>query len=102
MRINVYMKGRNESYDAKGIFDGSNMIVLKGSKIKDAHFKERIRISEEIRNNPKLVKDNIVLEDITFASPSTAANFVADTVCNGLRNWRTMEGITLKNYINNK
>ena len=50
MRINVYMKGRNESYDAKGIFDGSNMIVLKGSKIKDAHFKERIRISEEIRN----------------------------------------------------
>ena len=38
MKLNVYMKGRNGSYDAKGIYTGSTLIVLKGSLIKDKNF----------------------------------------------------------------
>lgn len=102
MKLNVYMKGRNGSYDAQGIYNGSELTVLKGSLIKDKKFANRMNLSSEIRNNNKLVKSNRLLEDITFKSPSTAANFVADAICNGLRYWKTEKGITLSDYLKNK
>ena len=101
MKLNVYMKGRNGSYDAKGIYTGSTLIVLKGSLIKDKNFVNRMDISKEIRKDNKLFKSNRLLEDITLNSPSTAANFVADAICNGLRYWKTEKGLTLKEYLDN-
>ena len=61
---------------------------------------KRPKSSRELRNNSKLIKSNKLLEDITFNSASTAANFVADAVCNGLRYWKTEKGVSLKDYIN--
>ena len=69
------------------------------NKIKDINFSKRMKLSDDIRNNKELVKNNILLKDISFKSPSTAANFVSDAVCNGLRYWRTEKGITLKDYL---
>ncbi len=41
-------------------------------------------------------KNNVVTKDITFKSPSTAANFVCGNSTNGLRRWKTEDGKCIK------
>ena len=43
-----------------------------------------------------VIKNFEFTEDYQFTSPSTAASIVAGRSCNGLVEWKTKEGILLK------
>ena len=93
MELKVYAKGRVRKYDAKGIYDGKGVTVLKGSKISEKVGAKVNPVVEKLRNNPeKVSKDMIVLCDISFRSLSTAANFVSGNISNGFRVWKTEDG----------
>ena len=89
----------NATIVPKGIYFEGKIKVLKGSKIRIRNEKDykRINQSEMYRNNNEYVDKNmIVLKDIIFDSPSTAAQFVADTSRNGLIYWRDKDNKKLK------
>ena len=102
--MKVYIKSKKNNIDAVGDFNINTreLIVLKNSKVSDniAH-SERFRGSKSIerQRNGKL-KDNILLENVLFKSPSTAANFVTGRSTNGLIAWKNKDGKTIKELVN--
>lgn len=73
-------------------------IVLKGSRISPL-VKDSVSVGyKQLRKSSKISEDNILLEDITFATPSGAGEFVIGNTCNGWRNWKNKDGVTLKDF----
>ena len=83
--------------DAKGFYDTSGFTVLKGSRISDKSTDslswrdKRTKLIEEYANN----KNFVINEDITFSSPSKAADFCLGSSSNGWIMWKTERGQTL-------
>lgn len=100
--INVYMKSiRGCEYDAKGFYKDGKLTVLKGSKIrikKENNYK-RNKFVDTVRNDKKYVDNGIVIKDIEFSSPSTAAQFLIDQSINGKNFWRDENRKKLKDLI---
>ena len=71
------------------------------SKI-SARVDEKFRISKEAkkRDDTKIIKNNILVTDVIFKSPSVAAQFVSGSSLNGLKVWKTLDknplGMSLK------
>ena len=98
MRIQVYCKGRSNTFYATGIFDGKGITVKKGSRI-SPYISAKIQpIVLKIRSDKTIVDDKFeLLQDVSFNSSSTAASFVSGTISNGLTRWRDKKtGYTLK------
>ena len=77
-------------------------VVLKGSYISDKELKiipEKIR---QLRTTAKIDENRILQEDLVFSSPSYASSFVVGGNSNGLTEWKTKDGIPLKNIISNE
>ena len=53
---------------------------------------------KKAREAAKIDEKNVLQEDILFRSPSYAAAFVIGGHVNGLTEWKTAEGVPLKNY----
>lgn len=72
--------------------------VLKGSRVSESiSYTQKFRSATTIeKDRTKVVKDGIVVEDISFNSASTAANFVTGSSTNGLIAWKDDKGRTLK------
>ena len=101
MNVIVFAKGRNNSYDATGIFDGQNLTVKKDSVISNTIAAKINPIVSRLRSDKSVVSpEYIVLKDITFSSASTAANFVTGNISNGMRVWKIAPQKNLKNYLN--
>lgn len=94
---------RNNSYAAKAEINlqTRTTIVLKGAKISErislgsfrsAKSVEKLRLSG-------CIKDGVLQYDLSFKSPSTAANFVTGTSTNGMLAWKNEEGKNLKSLI---
>lgn len=98
--MKVYLKRVRNDVSAIGEYNPSDnsLKVLKGSKL-----------STEISSAPKfggkksiskvrdgVIENGILKEDIQFKSPSTAANFVTGSSCNGLISWKDKDGKKLK------
>lgn len=106
MMIELYLKGKqnkNKECNAIGQYDlnTNHLIVKKGSSIAPK-FNENCKFTKSVinsRNNKELVKNNIVLKDIEFKSPSTAAQFVVGSIVNGKNRWLTSQGITLNEFL---
>jgi hypothetical protein len=76
-------------------------VVLKGSRIETIDSES---IPPGIKDNRKkalIDKNGILQEDALFHSPSYAAAFVIGGHANGLTEWKTIDGITLKDIENN-
>lgn len=104
MQIKVYMISKKANYNASAIYEDGKITVIKGSKIRkeNPNFK-RMLILSKYRNDKNIVDgDYILLKDITFNSPSTAAQFVGDSSRNGLIYWRDKDNQKLKSIIKNK
>jgi hypothetical protein len=95
----------NRGASGKGLPSSSGFIVLKNSEISISttnsfpdHFKKmRIRLIEEgviVNKSDKLIFD----QDYEFSSPSTAAAIVEGRSANGMVEWKTDEGLTLKDF----
>ena len=101
--MKLYMKKRNNSYDATAEYDVSakRFVVLKGSRVSDT-----ISASPTFhgtKNIEKLRAENVnncfVQNDIEFRSASTAANFIAGGSTNGLHTWKDENGKKLKEIL---
>ena len=98
----LYMISEKADYKATGIYENGKIRVLKSSKIRQANINtKRVEFVNKIRNDENYVGENLILKkDIVFPSPSTAAQFVADTSRNGLLYWRNAENVKLKDILN--
>lgn len=97
--MKVYLKSRNASYSAVGRWDGSTLVVLKGSVIKAGEagsFRSARQVAKCWNDANCIDQDNIVKKDIAFSSPSTAAQFVTKRSINGWLAWKTNDNICLK------
>lgn len=101
MKVKVYMVSKKADYSANALYEDGKITILKGSKIRkeNPNFK-RMTILDNYRKDRKIVDENyILLKNITFNSPSTAAQFVGDSSRNGLLYWRDENNKKLKDII---
>ena len=98
--MKVYLKRIRTNVDAVGEYNekDNSLVVLKGSVISDTistapKFGGKKSINK-IRNG--VIENNVLKENISFKSPSTAANFVTGSSCNGLISWKTKDGKKIK------
>lgn len=98
--MKVFMKSSRKGYDAKGEYDpkSKTLVVFKGSRVAEfvaesKTFRGSVRVAKLW---DEAVEDCIVKKDMRFNSASTAANFVTGQSSNGLRTWKTEEGIDLR------
>ena len=70
-------------------------VLLKGSKISPRVADNMSIGCRKLRKTSKISEDNILLEDITFQTPSSAGEFVIGSSCDGWRNWKNKDGVTL-------
>jgi len=75
-------------------------VVLKGSHIELNDSDSIPPGIKEARKKAKIDKDGVLLEDVLFKSPSYAACFVIGGHANGLTEWKTDDGRTLKDIEN--
>lgn len=101
MKLNVFMVSKKNYYNATGIYEDGKITVLKGSKIRETNSNfHRMSLLEKYRSDKDVVdKNNILKKDITFNSPSTAAQFVGDSSRNGLIYWRDEENVKLRDLL---
>lgn len=96
--MNIYLKGRSNSYEAFAIWDGDIVIVKKGSAI-NKKIQEGYKFANsviEARNDNEIVSDDFtILKDVKFSSLSTAAQFVTGRSINGKKAWKDHNGILL-------
>ena len=101
--MRLYLKRNKGDISATGEYNLSTkeLVVLKGSKISDnIAYSEKFRGAKTIeRNRSNVVDGCIVLNDISFKSASTAANFVTGSSTNGLTAWKDEAGRKLKDII---
>lgn len=103
--MKVYISSRKKDFYAEGEFNINNreLIIKKGAKVSsEIKYSEKFKGAntiEKLRNGK--IKDNILQEDISFKSPSTAANFVTGRSTNGLITWKDKSGTKLKEIIKN-
>lgn len=71
-------------------------VVLKGSLIEKEDTESLQPNVIERRLKAKIDESGILLEDVLFPSPSFAAAFVIGGKANGLTEWKTKDGVSLK------
>ena len=102
MEVTVYLKSKRNEYYAEAKYDGSVFVVLKGGKVR-TDFSEHIRggnLAKTYRDNPEYVdKQGNILQDCSFTSPSTAAQFVNGTSTNGYKAWKVGAKLSLGEFM---
>ncbi|HPE39248.1 MAG TPA: GIY-YIG nuclease family protein [Bacillota bacterium] len=73
-------------------------VVLAGSQVERIDSQSIPSGIKKAREAAKIDEKNVLQEDILFRSPSYAAAFVIGGHVNGLTEWKTAEGVPLKNY----
>lgn len=101
--MRFYIVNKTKSIDAVGEYneETKEMTVLKGSVLSDTvvstgSFRGTRAI---LKAREGVMKENVLTEDVSFKSPSTAANFVRGSSSNGLICWKDENGKTLKEVI---
>lgn len=100
--MKVYLNNKNKMFDAVGEYNPTTneMKVCKNSVLNDEI--KKFRGTKSIVEKRKLYsKNNILLEDVVFKSPSTAGNFVTGRSTNGWDAWKNEKGLSLKEIIKN-
>ncbi len=90
----VYLNSSKKLYFATAEYDEHGIKLLKGSRIDLSSERSSIKDNmRKLRHNQKIVDaEGVVLEDISFATPSAAAVFVLGYSENGNRCWKTADG----------
>ena len=95
--IQVIMRSTKKGYFAHGVFDGSGLTVLKGSKVCE-DVRSSYRDSQAFTRANYIGADGITLKDLYFKSPSAASNFVCGRSANGWVEWVTPDGRKLGEF----
>lgn len=96
-RKNIYAEGEYN-------IQTKSMKILKGAKVSnDIAHSPTFRGAKSIEKHREgIIKNNTLIEDITFKSSSTAANFVTGRSTNGFDAWKNKDGISLKELMKNE
>lgn len=99
--MKVFLKSMRNRYEAIGEYfpDTRKLIVKAGSKVSENVSEGKFRSTKAVLRlrNSGCLKNGILIGDIEFKSPSTAANFVTGTSTNGMMAWKDSNGNALKN-----
>ena len=84
--------------------DGEKIVVKSGAKINPINaFPQMSQELVALRGDSSVVsEDGILLKDMTFNSPSTAAQFVTGRSVNGYIAWRPNDEMSLKAFLDRK
>lgn len=91
------IKAINFTVNAMGKQTAEGFVVVKGSKISPRVADCVSSGIKKLRKNSKISDENILLEDVLFTSPSSAACFAVGNACNGWKEWKTKDGVELRN-----
>ena len=101
--MKLYLKKISKNILVEGEYDPIKkiFIIFKGAKVSEEvstapHFRGAKKI---LFYRKKYTRNGIVTSDVTFRSPSTAANFITGTSTNGLIAWKSKQGVTLREMI---
>lgn len=97
-----YLLCRNSSAEGRGFVSAGGFTVVKGSRVSDhtvASFETRGKAYWRLRN--KLVEDGVIVErvfirDFEFSAPSAASAVILGRTSNGNVDWKTDQGICLR------
>ena len=89
---------KTSKVDASGKRVSDGFVVLKGSKIALLPTKSCPNWTKQLRTRyqDKIDDSGMLIDDLSFTSPSAAAGFVNYASANGLTSWVTADGRTLK------
>ena len=87
-KVNAQMKRTSTGYK-----------VLAGSEISPLDDNELSANVKKARRAAKIDSNGILLEDVEFPKPSPAATFVLAIPADGNQNWKTRDGVPLKNFL---
>lgn len=90
-----YCRGKGLSYEAQMEVRDGFYILLKGSRINHKQGPSLTKKLSQIRNSPQYIKDYVVVEEIFFTSPSSAAKIVTGRSTNGWTFWSTKDGLLI-------
>lgn len=100
----VFLKRKKSEIDAVAEYDvETNKVTIKKGSIlsKDVVHTGTFRSARSVEKKRQgIVENNVLRTDVTFNSPSTAANFVTGASTNGLLAWKNAEGMSLKELKN--
>ncbi|WP_449619659.1 GIY-YIG nuclease family protein [Robertmurraya sp. Marseille-Q9965] len=94
-------KKSGNTTDAQCKQTNEGFVVLKGSLIETIDSDSLPQVIKDIRRKALIDENGILQEEILFRSPSYAAAFVIGGSANGLTEWKTEAGKTLKEIENN-
>lgn len=101
--MKVYLKRTRSNVEAEGDFNPKtkSLKVFRGAKLsEDVSYTETFRAAKTIEKYREgNVIDCVLQKDMLFKSASTAANFVTGRSTNGLKEWKTKNGQTIKQYL---
>ena len=102
--MKLYLNSKQGKHSAIAEYDGKTVTVLKGSKINlETKYSRLQQFIIDLRNDPSIVSmDGTLSKDITFSTPTTAAQFVTGRSVNGYIAWRPDNSMSLKEYIARK
>ncbi len=86
---------------AKGVNTGNGFRVLRGSFISARIASNMYEVVKRLRqeNTRNIDSSNRLTVDIDFDNAGQAARFVTGKQVNGLEEWQTDEGVTLKQFV---
>lgn len=97
--MRVYIYRERIGVKATGDYNENTgeLVVLKGSKVSETIAESKsFRAANPIKKRREaFVKNGKTICDMTFKSPSTAANFVTGRSSNGYEVWRDVKGTKL-------
>ena len=97
--MKVYLVSKRKGINAIGEYfpENGSVIVKKGSvlslTLSESKTFRGMKTIQKAREGA--MNGNTLTADVTFKSPSTAANFVMGGSSNGLRVWKTENGISI-------
>ena len=100
--MEVVLKSRNGKHNAKGEYKKGKIKIFKGSKINlnTAEYFDEPKKNKEIKRDKTIVNnEGILLKDIEFDNPTSAAQFVTGRSVNGYISWRPNDKISLKEFL---
>lgn len=100
----LYLKSKRRksglTIEANSRQTAEGVVVLKGSHIELNDSDSIPPTIKDARKKAKVDENGVLQEDLLFKSPSYAASFVIGRNANGLTEWKTMDGRTLKDIEN--
>ncbi len=91
----ILKQGKKEKIIAQGKQTNEGFVIIKGSNIKSSTVKSVPTKALKDRERANLDDNFVLLEDMLFNSPSSAASFVTGYVINGKDAWKDEQGRSL-------